>query len=209
MSGTDFVVIESPYAGDVEANLGYARECMADSLRRGEYPLASHLLYTQPGVLDDDKPGERALGIRAGLGWAAFANLTVVYIDRGISRGMVEGFKNAVDAGRPIELRSLELDLSVPARAGSTNVENSLENKDACSARPPGRVVPGTTGAIAEAIRLVCGSLPAVEHGELGARRVHVTASNGAEVSHAREENELSALVSLLGHVATSRMLAR
>jgi len=42
------VIIESPYAGDIEVNLKYAKLCILDSLKRGEAPLASHLLYTQP-----------------------------------------------------------------------------------------------------------------------------------------------------------------
>jgi hypothetical protein len=55
------VIVESPFAGDVAANLSYGRRCMADCLRRGEAPFASHLLYTQPGVLDDSLPEERQL----------------------------------------------------------------------------------------------------------------------------------------------------
>ena len=47
----DLVVIETPYSRDVEANTEYARACLLDSLRRGEAPIASHLLHTQ--VLDD------------------------------------------------------------------------------------------------------------------------------------------------------------
>ena len=39
------VVVESPYAGNVASNVQYARRCLADSLWRGEYPIASHLLY--------------------------------------------------------------------------------------------------------------------------------------------------------------------
>jgi hypothetical protein len=61
------VLIESPYAGDVERNEKYARACMRDCFERGEAPFASHLLYTQPGVLDDTLHHERALGIDAGL----------------------------------------------------------------------------------------------------------------------------------------------
>ncbi len=102
-----FVCIESPYAGDVETNLRYARLCVADSLKRGEYPIASHLLYTQPGILRDDVPEERALGMAAGLAWAAFAALTVVYVDLGTSSGMREGIEHARAAGRPVEWRTL------------------------------------------------------------------------------------------------------
>lgn len=47
------VIIESPYAGNVEANATYLRRCLRDSLLRGEAPFASHAIYTLPGVLDD------------------------------------------------------------------------------------------------------------------------------------------------------------
>ena len=101
------VVIESPYAGDVEANLTYARACMLDCLRRNETPYASHALYTQAGVLDDTVPEERTLGIRAGFGWRGAADKTVVYIDRGQSQGMRAGVLDAEAAGRPVEYRRL------------------------------------------------------------------------------------------------------
>ena len=102
------VIIESPYAGDVEANVEYARRCVRDSLARGEAPIASHLLYTQPGVLDDDIPAERQWGIDAGLAWRRVAEKTVVYTDRGISRGMEYGIAAAEDAGIPVEYRLCE-----------------------------------------------------------------------------------------------------
>lgn len=89
------VVIESPYAGDVERNLRYLRACMADCLRRGEAPFASHALYTQPGVLDDADPIQRDIGIAAGFAWRDMADVTAVYTDLGVSRGMVEGLKHA------------------------------------------------------------------------------------------------------------------
>src|SRR5215475_13435184 len=90
------VILESPYSGDVEANLAYARECIRDSLLRGEAPIASHLLYTQPGILDDNVPEERMLGIRAGHAWIDHAaDAVVVYIDRGVSKGMKQGIAAA------------------------------------------------------------------------------------------------------------------
>lgn len=99
------VILESPYAGDVEANVAYARRCVRDSLLRGEAPIASHLLYTQPGILNDDIPSERKQGIDAGLAWRAVAHASVVYIDHGISKGMHYGIQAACDAGLPIEMR--------------------------------------------------------------------------------------------------------
>jgi hypothetical protein len=99
------VIIESPFAGDVERNVAYARRCMRDSLSRGEAPLASHLLY--PQVLRDENTEERRQGIGAGLSWATCAEATIVYVDHGISRGMELGIAHAKRAGRKIEYRSL------------------------------------------------------------------------------------------------------
>lgn len=101
------VIVESPYAGDVQENTRYARLCVRDSLSRGEAPIASHLLYTQPGILDDLIPEERQWGIDAGLAWRAVAQASVVYTDRGISKGMEYGMAAATAAGLPVEMRTL------------------------------------------------------------------------------------------------------
>jgi len=101
------VIIESPYAGDVEANVAYARAAMRDSLMRGEHPIASHLLYTQPGILDDNIPEERKRGIASGLAWRAVADKAVFYTDRGWSDGMLASRKVYEREGFPYEERSL------------------------------------------------------------------------------------------------------
>lgn len=106
------VILESPYGSDdpkvVEENVRYARACMHDCLVvHGESPYASHLLYTQPGVLNDRQAEDRRLGIEAGLAWGAEADATVVYTDRGISTGMKYGIERAVEEGRPVEYREL------------------------------------------------------------------------------------------------------
>lgn len=99
------VIIESPLAGDVAANQEYARRCMLDSLKRGEAPFTSHLLY--PQVLDDANASERKQGIEAGLAWGKKADLTVVYTDRGISEGMRLGIARANKEGRRVVYRQL------------------------------------------------------------------------------------------------------
>lgn len=101
------VIIESPYAGDVERNERYARAAMKDCLYRGEAPYASHLLYTQPGVLDDTDPDQRALGIDAGLEWGDVADAVVVYTDLGVSVGMAYGISRHIEHGRTVEYRQL------------------------------------------------------------------------------------------------------
>ena len=101
------VAIESPYAGDVEKNLRYAKACVRDCLRRGEAPYASHLFFTQEGLLDDTVPEERKLGMEAGKAWELNAELTVVYTDLGVSNGMAWGVKQAEVSNRPLEYRTL------------------------------------------------------------------------------------------------------
>ena len=67
------VILETPYAAPtpdgIARNLRYARAALRDCILKGDAPIASHLLLTQPGVLDDQNPTERAMGIEAGLTW--------------------------------------------------------------------------------------------------------------------------------------------
>lgn len=93
------VIIESPYRGndyvETDLNIMYARACVRDALLRGEAPFASHLLYTQSGILDDTKPDERTQGIHAGFAWREIADATIFYMDRGWSQGMRYGLEHA------------------------------------------------------------------------------------------------------------------
>ncbi|WP_200338800.1 DUF7768 domain-containing protein [Rhodovibrio sodomensis] len=120
------VILESPFAGtsklprflpgflhriarkiDERRNIRYARACLRHALAAGDAPVASHLLYTQPGVLNDDVPAERQWGIDAGLVWRRVARASVVYVDRGVTKGMRYGIEAAEAAGVEIEYRSL------------------------------------------------------------------------------------------------------
>ena len=104
------VVIESPFAGtdnEVRRNIKYARACVTDSLRRGEAPYASHLFFPQPGILDDKSSDDRMRGINAGLEITKDFDLTAVYCDFGITKGMAYGIGRAKIVGRTIEERSL------------------------------------------------------------------------------------------------------
>lgn len=107
------VILESPYAGEIERNIRYARACVRDSLLRGESPIASHLLYTQNGILDDDIEEERKLGIDAGLSWHTVMDKHVFYIDYGYSKGMLYAKKKSEDMNIQIEERYLFKDCSL------------------------------------------------------------------------------------------------
>ena len=102
------VVLESPYAGDINANVAYAKECVRDCLLRDEAPIVSHLLFTQPGILKDEIPEDRARGIAAGHAWTSQADAVVVYTDRGISKGMEKGIELARFLQIPVEYRNLK-----------------------------------------------------------------------------------------------------
>ena len=125
------VIIESPYAGDVEANVEYAEACMRDCLLRGEAPFASHLLYTR--VLDDDVPAHRRRGLSAGSAWLQVAEAVVVYKDRGVSVGMVLAMQAARELGIPIEERWIESEgerVARPSRALSGVKYRWIEPRD-------------------------------------------------------------------------------
>jgi hypothetical protein len=102
------VLLESPYAGDVDGNVQYARRCVRDCILRGDAPIASHLLYTQAGILDDTVHAEREHGMAAGWAWLEAVDAVVVYTDRGISEGMRRGVVLAIAMGVPVEYRQLD-----------------------------------------------------------------------------------------------------
>jgi len=107
------VIIESPFGrrvdgtpcspAEIERNTRYVRRAVADSLRRGEAPFASHALY--PLVLDDATPAERRMGMEAGFAWGEAAHVIAVYADHEVTDGMVDGFERHKAAGIPFEYR--------------------------------------------------------------------------------------------------------
>jgi len=110
MKKFELVILESPYKGstrEIMRNIAYARHAMHDCLMRNEAPMASHMLYTQPGVLDDDMLEQRRYGIEAGLAWRKVAKKTVVYCDLGISTGMQYGIDAAKKSGNKVVYRKM------------------------------------------------------------------------------------------------------
>ena len=106
------VILESPYAGETEANLAYARRAALDCALRGEASQASHLYYTQ--FLDDSIPSQRELGIRLGLAWARVADYNVFYTDRGWSTGMLRALDASWFRRKQVFLRALDKDPIMP-----------------------------------------------------------------------------------------------
>ena len=65
MEYSKLVYIASPYAGDVEANVAFAKAACRYAIEQGATPVAVHLLY--PQLLDDSVPAEREMGLQMGL----------------------------------------------------------------------------------------------------------------------------------------------
>lgn len=61
------VFICSPYAGDVEHNKALAEFLCEQAIEAGLAPFAPHLYL--PQILNDNDPGERAIGIDCGLAY--------------------------------------------------------------------------------------------------------------------------------------------
>ena len=100
--------VESPYDGPdddtIRRNVLYARAACKHALGLGYAPYASHLFFTQPGILDDEVPAERELGMEAGKAVIrASATTSLFYLDLGMSGGMRWGMEDARRHGRAVE----------------------------------------------------------------------------------------------------------
>lgn len=94
------VFVCSPYRGDVEANLAYARRACSYVLEKGHAPFAPHLIY--PTVLDDAWPASRALGMAAGFKFLEACDEVWAFRDRGLSQGMDQELQAAEALGKPV-----------------------------------------------------------------------------------------------------------
>ncbi len=64
MTESRLVYIASPYAGDVERNVAFAKDACRYAASQGCTPVAVHLLY--PQFLNDRVPQEREAGLKMG-----------------------------------------------------------------------------------------------------------------------------------------------
>ncbi len=100
------VILESPYAGEIERNRIFAICCIRDMLDRGEAPYASHVLY--PPASQKFTKKERDRGMKAGYAWMAVADLVAVYTNLGQTEGMLRGITRAKLLKLRIEWRQLK-----------------------------------------------------------------------------------------------------
>lgn len=99
MAEGKIVYIASPYAGDVEGNVEFAKAACRLAMEEGNIPVAAHLLY--PQMLDDTVPEQRELGIQMGLKLLEACSELWLCGSR-ISSGMQEELKEAWRQGIPV-----------------------------------------------------------------------------------------------------------
>jgi len=81
----NLVYICSPYKGNKKANIAAARQYCIDAIADGYIPIAPHVMFYD--ILNDDDPGQRAVGMKMGLELLHFCRELRVYGGR-ISEGM-------------------------------------------------------------------------------------------------------------------------
>ena len=94
------IYVASPYAGDIERNIEFAKEACRFVMNEGHAFFAPHLLY--PQVLDEDDPAGRQLGLDMGM--AALAKCDELWV-----------FGETMSAGMRGEIEEARL-LSIPTR---------------------------------------------------------------------------------------------
>jgi hypothetical protein len=101
------VCIESPWAGlgGGEKAASYLRDCIRDSISRGEFPIASHAIWCVAGGISDSVEANRFRGMSAGMKFIEVCDLVAVYTDHGISQGMRRAIDYAGVCGKPIVAR--------------------------------------------------------------------------------------------------------
>lgn len=110
-----FVIIESPYPVDGYMGEDYAKDCLFDSIMRGEAPISIPQLYSD--ILNPRIDYEREWCKRAGEAILRRADLVAVYTDRGISMPMRMGIEVAKSLNIEVQERTiLDCPVSRPRR---------------------------------------------------------------------------------------------
>lgn len=87
----------SPYRGDVERNVEYAKELTRLALDAGYAPITPHLYLTR--VLDESDPRQREIGMAAGLSMLKQCRYILIGSRYGISEGMLREIRAAIECG--------------------------------------------------------------------------------------------------------------
>lgn len=87
------IYVASKYVGDVERNVAAAVTYCRRVIDEGYMPVASHLMYPGTGILNDNDPDERELGLMFGL--ALLGMCDEVWVFGSVSPGMAQEIEEA------------------------------------------------------------------------------------------------------------------
>ena len=107
------IYVASPFAGDIEKNIEYAKQACRFVLNQGNAFFCPHLLYLQ--VLDDNNSEERRLGINIGKEFLSKCDELWVFGEH-VSQGKFEEIEFARGIGIPIK-RIMKLDFEIKEEA--------------------------------------------------------------------------------------------
>ncbi len=119
------IYVASPYAGDVEKNIAFAKLACRYVMEQRHAFFAPHLLY--PQILDDTDPAERKTGLKFGLRILEICDELWVCGDR-ISTGMEAEIELAKQLGIPIRYVSEEQILNMFSVSTSSEFANIHDN---------------------------------------------------------------------------------
>ncbi len=110
------VFVSTPYTGDIEANVAFARQACYYAICLGHTPLAPHLLY--PGIIPDAEPCWRQVGIEMGCDFLALCD-EIWLCGPCVSAGMQTELDLARDIGLTVRQISSEEVLDGIKRLGA------------------------------------------------------------------------------------------
>lgn len=96
----ELVYICSPYKGETERNIIYARELVKYAVERGTSPICPHLYL--PQIFDDNKQEERERALGVGLELLEYCDTLLVGMRYGISEGMRAEIHRAEKLGKRV-----------------------------------------------------------------------------------------------------------
>lgn len=100
-----YVFVCTPYTGNIEVNIAFARQACFYAICCGYTPFAPHLVY--PDIIPDNDPGWRAVGISMGCDWLAMCD-ELWACGPGLTAGMRTEIDYANDMGIPVRYLSSE-----------------------------------------------------------------------------------------------------
>lgn len=95
------VYIASPYAGDTDANIAFAKQAALYAMSKHYVPFVPHLQF--PAFLNDNIPSQRTLGIQANLELLRRCDELWVFDYKGISAGMQQEITYANQHSIPVK----------------------------------------------------------------------------------------------------------